>query len=204
MYTPAQFAEKDNNKIISLVQNNPFGILISEHQGSPCINHLPFLFEPNVGEKGTLIGHMARNNTQCESLAHNKSVIAIFTAADGYISPTHYSTPSVPTWNYAAVHLQGKPTLIEDSVGIEHILEKMTAHFESNQSTPWELNFPVEKSKLLNMIVGFEIEIQHIEAKFKLSQNKTPTEQQTIIKALSQSNHSGDIELSKLMLSYFG
>jgi transcriptional regulator len=203
MYTPEQFTENDSQKIVDLVKKNPFGMLITEHNGSLCINHYPFLFECETGSRGVLIGHMAKNNPQWKSFSEDKPVTAVFNGAHGYISPTLYATPGVPTWNYATVHLQGKPTLIEDTAGVENILEKMTAHFESNQSTPWKLNFPVAKDKLLSMIVGFEIEIQKSEGKFKLSQNKTPQEQQHIISELAQSNHTGDIELSTLMASYF-
>ena len=85
----------------------------------------------------------------------------------------------------------------------EGILEKLTTHFESNQRNPWEISFPLEKSKLLQMIVGLEINIQKIEGKFKLSQNRTPQEQQNIINQLGQSSHYEDIELSRCMASYF-
>ncbi|MEE9423968.1 MAG: FMN-binding negative transcriptional regulator [Methylococcales bacterium] len=204
MYIPEQFAEKDFEKITGLVKNNPFGMLISEHNGSPCIVHLPFLFEPNVGSHGKLVGHMAKDNPQWKSLIEDKSVVVVFNGAHGYISPTLYSTPGVPTWNYAVAHLHGKPTVIEDPAGIENILEKLTTCFESNLPNPWKFSFPVNKSKLLQMIVGFEINIQKIEGKFKLSQNKTPQERQNIINELSESSSSDDLELSKFMASYFG
>jgi transcriptional regulator len=204
MYIPEQFIEEDFKRIIDLVKNNPFGMLITEHDGSPCISHLPFLIESNTGSYGKLIGHMARDNSQWKSLTETESVIVVFNGAHGYVSPTLYSTPGVPTWNYAVVHLHGKPTVIEDSAGVENILEKLTTRFESNKPDPWKLSFPIEKSKLLQMIVGFEVEIQKIEGKFKLSQNRKPQEQQNIINELGKSNHNGDVELSKLMASYFG
>jgi transcriptional regulator len=204
MYIPEQFIEEDFKRIIDLVKNNPFGMLITEHEGSPCISHLPFLIESNTGSYGKLIGHMARDNSQWKSLTETESVIVVFNGAHGYVSPTLYSTPGVPTWNYAVVHLHGKPTVIEDSAGVENILKKLTTRFESNKPDPWKLSFPMEKSKLLQMIVGFEVEIQKIEGKFKLSQNRKPQEQQNIINELGKSNHNGDVELSKLMASYFG
>ena len=204
MYIPEQFIEEDFKKIIDLVKNNPFGMLITEYEGYPCISHLPFLIESNTGSYGKLIGHVARDNSQWKSLTETESVIVVFNGAHGYVSPTLYSTPGVPTWNYAVVHLHGKPTVIEDSAGVENILEKLTTRFESNKPNPWKLNFPIEKSKLLQMIVGFEVDIQKIEGKFKLSQNRKPQEQQNIINELGKSNHNGDIELSKFMASYFG
>ena len=110
----------------------------------PCFSHLPFLFEPNIGSYGKLIGHMAKDNSQWKSLG-KKSVLVLFNGAHGYVSPTLYSTPG-------QVYLHGIMllTIIEDSVGVESILDKLTTHFESNQAKPWELSFPVEKNKLGN------------------------------------------------------
>jgi transcriptional regulator len=203
MYIPEQFVEQNFSKITDLINNNPFGMLITEHDGYPCISHLPFLFEPNAGSRGKLIGHMARDNPQWKSLIGTKSVVVVFNGVHGYISPTLYSTPGVPTWNYAVVHCHGKPLVIEDPAGVENILEKLTTHFESNQTNPWELSFPIDKKKLLQMIVGFEIDIQTIEGKFKLSQNRTPQEQRNIINELGQSSHHGDVELSRFMELYY-
>lgn len=203
MYIPEKFAEEDFKRITALVESNPFGMLIIVDEGSPTISHLPFLFEPNIGSHGKLIGHMAKDNLQWKSLKEAKSVLVVFKGAHGYISPTLYSTPGVPTWNYAVVHLQGKPSVIEDPAGVENILNLLTTHFESSQPNPWKLSFPVEKSQLLQMIVGFEIDIKNIEAKFKLSQNKTAQEQQNIISELGKSNHIGDTYLSQFMATYF-
>ncbi len=81
--------------------------------------------------------------------------------------------------------------------------DKLTTHFESNQINPWGLSFPIDKKKLLQMIVGFEIDIQTIEGKFKLSQNRTSEEQRNIINELGQSSHHGDVELSRFMELYY-
>lgn len=178
-------------------------MLITEHDGYPCISHLPFLFEPDVGSHGKLIGHMAKDNPQWKSLIGIESIVVVFNGAHGYISPTLYSTPGVPTWNYAVVHLHGKPTVIEDPAEVEDILDKLTTNFESSQLNPWEMSFPIEKNKLLQMIVGFEIDIQTIKGKFKLSQNRTAQEQQNIINELGQSSHQGDVELSRFMELYY-
>jgi transcriptional regulator len=204
MYTPKQFVEKDFKRITDLVINNPFGMLITQDKDCPCISHLPFLFEYNSGSHGKLIGHMAKENPQWKSLIGNESVLVVFNGAHGYVSPTLYSTLGVPTWNYAVAHLHGKATVIEDREGVEKILDKLTTHFESNQEKPWKMSFPGDKNKLLQMIVGFEIDIQKIEGKFKLSQNRTPEEQQNIIKELGKSSLSRDNELSKFIQSYFG
>ncbi len=204
MYTPKQFVEKDFKKIAGLINHNPFGMLITQQDGSPSISHLPFLFEKNSNSQGKLISHMAKENPQWKFLIENELALVVFNGAHGYVSPMLYSNPGVPTWNYAVVHIHGKATVIEDLVGVEQILDKLTTHFESSQKKPWEMSFPRDKNKLLQMIVGFEIDIQKIEGKFKLSQNRTLEEQQNIMKELGKSSLSRDNELSKFMQSYFG
>ncbi len=207
MYIPEQFTEENFERITGLIKSNPFGMLITMQDNSPFVSHLPFLFDSCFGTHGKLIAHMAKENPQWHSLISSESVLVVFNGAHGYISPTWYSNSGVPTWNYAVVHLHGNPTLIEDSAELEDILVKLTDEFESKNQNSWKLNLSEEKKekkeKLLKMIVGFEIKIHKIEGKFKLSQNRSPQDQQNVINELGKSAQCGDIELSKFMESYF-
>lgn len=205
MYLPTQFAEKNVETTIGLVNSNPLGMLITGNDARPMVSHLPFMYESCEESSGQLIGHMARENPQWRSILENQQVLVVFNGPHGYVSPQWYSTPGVPTWNYAVVHVLGKATVFEDSAGVEKTLDKLTSHFESRFLNPWRPAFPAEKTKqLLHMIVGIEIDVIHIAGKFKLSQNRSAQEQQHIIHELGTSDHSGDRELAKFMTTYFG
>jgi len=200
MYVPDHFKETNPERISSLIDGYPFGMLVTVPEGVPFVSHLPFLFEHSAGSHGKLLGHMARANPQWQHLAAGSEVLAVFQGPHAYVSPSWYSSPGVPTWNYAVVHVRGKPLLIETEPELEALVDKLTHVHESHQPNPWKPNLAGERrSRLLKMIVGFEIEITNIEGKFKLSQNRPLEDQQRVVKELSQSNSQIEAAVSELM-----
>ena len=124
----------------------------------------------------------------------------VFQGPHAYVSPAWYASPGVPTWNYAVVHLRGRPRLIESAAALEALLERLTHAHEAGQAAPWKANLNGERrDQLFNMIVGFEIEVTEIQAKFKLSQNRSITDRQRVIQALSQSDRPTDHAVAQLM-----
>jgi transcriptional regulator len=200
MYIPEHFKETNPERISALIEGHPFGMLVTAPEGVPFVSHLPFIFERTAGTQGRLLGHMARANPQWQHFSKGSEVLAVFQGPHAYVSPSWYSSPGVPTWNYAVVHLRGNPRIIEDETELETLVEQLTRVHESPMPSPWEPKLTVERrSKLLNMIVGFEIEITHIQGKFKLSQNRPLEDQQHVVEELSQSNNQADTSLAKLM-----
>jgi transcriptional regulator len=118
MYTPAHFAETDLSKLHAAIESYSFGTLISRHEEALTASHLPLLLKRDGGtpaQFGTLLGHMAKANTQWEQ-GVGKEVLAIFSGPHAYISPTWYQEEkTVPTWNYLAVHAYGRLDLVRDS-----------------------------------------------------------------------------------------
>ena len=201
MYIPEYFKETNPERISALIKDNSFGTLITVPNGGvPFVSYLPFLYESPADSNGKLLGHMARKNPQWQHFSSGSEVLAIFQGPHAYISPSWYSSPGVPTWNYAVVHLCGKARLIEDKSKLETLLEQLTQVHESQMPNPWEPKFTGERSsKLLDMIVGFEIEITDIQGKFKLSQNRSLEDRQRIIEELNQSSKQSETAVAKLM-----
>lgn len=200
MYIPEHFKETNPERIAALIEGHPFGMLVTTPEGAPFVSHLPFLFERSTGSQGKLLGHMARANPQWQHFSAGSEVLAVFQGPHTYVSPSWYSSPGVPTWNYAVIHLRGKPRLIEGESELEALLEQLTHVHESHMPSPWKPNLTGERrTKLLNMIVGFEIEITHIQGKFKLSQNRPLEDQQRVVEELSQSSNQTDTAVAKLM-----
>jgi len=200
MYTPEHFKEANTERISALIQHNSFGMLVTAPEGAPFVSHLPFMFEPNEGAKGVLLGHMARSNPQWQHLSSGGEVLAVFQGPHAYVSPSWYSSPGVPTWNYAVVHLRGKSSLIESESELAALIEQLTHVYESRMPNPWKPELAGERrKKLLNMIVGFRIEVTSIQAKFKLSQNRPSEDQQSVVGKLSQSGNQTEVAVSKLM-----
>lgn len=200
MYIPDHFKEANLERISSLIEGYPFGMLVTAPDGVPFVSHLPFLFERSVGSQGKLLGHMARANPQWQHFSTGGEVLAVFQGPHAYVSPSWYSSPGVPTWNYAVVHLRGNPKLIENESELEALVEQLTHVHESHISSSWKPSLTGERrSKLLGMIVGFEIEITDIQGKFKLSQNRSLEDQHRVIEKLNQSNNQTEVAVAKLM-----
>lgn len=198
MYLPEHFKESDAGRALALVDANPFGMLVTTADGEPFVSHLPFLLlHDRDGARPRLLGHLARANPQWRHFAPGREVLAVFQGPHAYVSPGWYTSPGgVPTWNYAVVHLRGVPRVVEDAAELEALLEAMTrAHEGTRQSDP----IPEYKAKLLEMVVGFEIEVSDIQAKFKLSQNRPAEDRRRVMQALERSGHQSDAAVARLM-----
>ncbi|WP_417382645.1 FMN-binding negative transcriptional regulator [Gimesia sp.] len=188
MYVPSSFAETDLNTLHRFIERHSFATLVTHAGDCPFASHLPLLLDRSEGEFGQLIGHLAKANTQADQL-QSVSPLAIFHGPHAYISPTWYeSDHTVPTWNYQAVHVYGSCTLETDPAQLKQILNQYVAFYEAGQPAPWSI--PDSDAdfvdSLLPAIVGFRIQIERIEGKFKLNQNHSAERQQKVINALRQ------------------
>lgn len=200
MYLPEHFKETTPERIAAIIDGHPFGMLVTAPDGVPFVSHLPFIFERSAGTKGKLLCHMARANPQWQHFASCCEVLVVFQGPHAYISPSWYTSPGVPTWNYAVVHLRGKPRFIEAEADLEALVERLTHVHEAGMESPWKPDLADERrSRLLAMIVGVEIEVTDIQGKFKLGQNRSPEDRQNVIEKLSQSGNQAEAAVAKLM-----
>lgn len=188
MYIPDDFKETDPERLVALLRDYPFGMLVTLRAGLPFVTHIPFLYERRQDGTQVLRGHVAKANPQWQDLAENQTALVVFQGPHAYVSPRWYQTPGVPTWNYAVVHVSGKARLLQDVAALEKLLVELTTAYESAQPAPWRPELSGERrEKLLGMIVGFEIEIQEIQGKFKLSQNRSENDRRNVIEQLEKS-----------------
>lgn len=191
MYLPTAFAETNLNTLHDFIERHGFGMLVSSHGEAPLASHLPFLLDRSRGTQGTLWGHVARANPHWRELPE-RPVMAVFAGPHAYVSPTWYeAADTVPTWNYVAVHVYGRAETIEDEQGLLEILRRTTELHERPLSQPWSFDEsdPYIR-RLLAAVVGFRIEIERIEGKWKLNQNHPLERQAKVIAALEE---RGDI-----------
>jgi len=200
MYIPAAFAETDLPKLHDFIEQNSFGLLASQVDGLPFASHLPFLLERTNGAHGTLVGHMARANPQWEQI-DGKTVLAVFSGPHAYISPTWYEAEQVvPTWNYVAVHAYGRVELVQTEDGLLEIVQQSVMLYERSLPRPWSFDpSSTFVKRLLTQIVGFRIEIEKIEGKFKLNQNHPVERRQKVIHALEQRDDEDALAVAALM-----
>jgi transcriptional regulator len=196
LYVPAHFRVEENAELVDFMRHNAFATLVSAGDAGLHASHVPLLVDI-YGGKVVLRGHVARANTQWEALEAAKNVVAIFHGPHAYVSPTWYVTqPSVPTWNYAAVHAAGTARLT-DEAELHEIVSELSAKYEAGNNPPWRLSEQPAAyvSSMLGAIVGFEIEVERLDGKFKLSQNR-PVEIPRVAERLEA---SGEKALAQLM-----
>ncbi|MAP80035.1 MAG: transcriptional regulator [Aequorivita sp.] len=189
MYPPPHHQSHDIEKMISVVKNFPLGALITAKNGRPYITHIPFIYNENLKR---LVAHVDCSNPQMETLLENAIVTAVFNGPDTYISPSVYTTPQLPTYNYIKVHVTGKLKLIRNAEEAKKTLVDMTDFLEGkNQKYSLKMdNHNMEK--LINYIQAFEIEITNWEGKFKLSQDKNHTDFQRAKMELKKNSRKKD------------
>jgi transcriptional regulator len=185
MYVPAAFAERDLARLHDFIELYSFGLLVSQVDALPFATHLPFLLDRKAGPYGALIGHVARANPQWRE-AGGQTVLAIFSGPHTYISPSWYEAEQVvPTWNYTAVHAYGPIQIIEDQSGLREIVQKTVRLYESVMPRPWSFDASgTFAERMLAQIVGFRIEIDKIEGKWKLNQNHPVERREKVVRAL--------------------
>ena len=191
MYIPESFAETDLPTLHEFMRQHSFATLVTQHEGLPFASHLPLSIDSNMGANGAVLGHMARNNEQWRDFADGAEVLVIFQGAHAYVSPSGYepNPMSVPTWNFTAVHAYGKARILSEDELVA-TLHQLVDENEKTLSSPWKLELTqAMRERMLGAIVGFEISLNRIEGKFKLSQNRSLQDRKNVITQLQQSAH---------------
>jgi transcriptional regulator len=200
VYTPKHFQLSDHQEAIAFMQKYSFATIVTMLNGVPEATHLPFLVEQR-GEQLVLISHFAKANPQSAAV-FNETSLVIFTEPHAYISPSNYEKEqNVPTWNYLSVHAYGKATLIDNKPKVANLLEKMISFYEADYKKQWDKLPDDYKLKMMNGITAFEIVVTDLQAKKKLSQNRTEVERGNIIASLSNSPDKNEQEIAAYMSS---
>ncbi len=181
MYPPPHHQTGDRKKMIKVMKDFPFGILVTAKENQPFITHIPIIYNESTGR---LVAHIDAMNPQVETLNDGDSATVIFKGPDCYVSPSVYSTEQLPTWNYIIVHISGIIHRINEPAAVKKTMMDMTAFLEGD-----EPNFVLQKDnpkmdRMVNYIKAFEIEITDWEGKFKLSQDKSPEDYELAREAL--------------------
>lgn len=197
LYVPPHFRPDNPQDLVALMQRHAFATLVTSGPRGLDVSHLPFATDRGSDGKIRLQAHMARANGQWEALEEAAHLVAIFHGPHAYVSPGWYQNhPSVPTWNYAVVHAHGRARLM-DEAELHELVIRLSNTYEAGRPKPWragELPAPYV-STMLKAIVGFEIEVERLEGKFKASQNR-PAEIPRVIEALEE---DGEPEMAAFM-----
>ncbi len=205
MYVPKHFSVSDRARIIELVRTNPLATLVTLVDGTLEATHVPVVVDPDRGEHGAVRFHLAGANPTAKALNGELEGMLVFTGAHTYVSPDWYENEHlVPTWNYAAVHVWGKPAPMGDQ-SLCRLLDDLSA-FQENQIPDKRLwtsdKLPADLyEKMRGAIVGFDMPVDRLDAKWKMSQNRGRKDRAGVVKALSALGGDQREAVAKIMTS---
>jgi transcriptional regulator len=185
MYLPASFEERDVDRLVAFADRHPFATVITPAGDGLRVSHVPVLVRRR-GPHVVVAGHLARANDHWRALRAGAQTTAVFHGPHAYISPTWYATsPAVPTWNYAVVHVTGAATLVEDGAATEAHVGALSARFERGPDAWSPAAMPDDlRDQLLGAVVGFELRAERMQGKLKLGQNRSVEDRRGVVAAL--------------------
>jgi transcriptional regulator len=199
VYIPEHFRVRDHAAALAFMRANPFAILVSSTEDGPFATHLPLVVRESGGQVVTR-GHVAKANPHWRYLEQQPQCLVIFHGPHAYISPKNYTTREVvPTWNFGTAHLYGNARVFSAPDELLGMLHELIPMFEPAYAEQWASLSQSYRERMLSHIVGFEIAVTRIEAKFKLSQNRTREEQENVITSLEPASDTVVSGTARLM-----
>ena len=190
MYVPSHFAA-DPETVHDLLLHQGASDLVTSTAEGLVATLLPFVYDSSVGEHGALLGHVARNNDQWRLRSLGEALV-IVRGTDAYVSPSWYATKAehgrvVPTWNYVTAHVYGDLVVHDDPAWVEALVRRLTDHHEAREPRPWSVDDAPAAyvAGQLRAIVGVEVVVSRIEAKVKMSQNRSAADMDGVVAGLA-------------------
>ncbi len=198
MYIPKINLVQDKIEIVEFMKRFSFATIITSKNNFPVATHLPFLVSQK-DENVVLSSHFARANKHWKELENN-NVLVIFSDPHAYTAPKNYEKElNVPTWNYISVHAYGQGKIIDGPEKVFGLLEDTIDNYDASYKQQWD-NLPLDfKLRMPKGIVAFDVVVTDLQAKKKLSQNKTESEQFKIINSLSKSSDTNEQIIAEYM-----
>jgi transcriptional regulator len=192
VYVPQHFAPPDDAAVQDLLRRHGAADLVTSTADGLRASLLPFVYdEPDDDHPhGRLLGHVARPNEQWRLPVIGEAMV-IVRGPDAYVSPAWYPSKAehgrvVPTWNYVTAHVYGPLVVHDDADWVESLVRRLTAKHEDGREPGWSLDDapPEYVAGQLRAIVGLEVAITRVEAKWKLSQNRPEGDRVGVVAAL--------------------
>ena len=209
MYIPHHFAVDDVEQARAFVASRAAVDFVTvDVAGQPLATLMPCVWVPAEGGFGTLVMHMARANEQWKTIDEGSRGLAIVHGEQAYVSPSYYQSKKehgrvVPTWNYTSVHLSGTVRISEDVEEIRNAITLVTDMHEGVRAHPWKVTDAPDEfiTGQLKAIVAVTMTIDRVEAKAKVSQNRSEADQAGVVEAFTQSEITSERHIAHLMNS---
>ena len=194
MYQPShgRFAVADPAALLAELVRQVPATLVTLGEDGLRASILPMLFDPDDGDHGTLRGHLARPNPQWRDAGSGVEALAIFDGPDAYVSPALYEEKRltgkvVPTWNYVTILAHGALVARPEPEWLLPHVRRLVERHEAGRAEPWSIDDAPDGyvETMVRAIVGLELRITRLEAKRKLSQNRSAADIAGVIAGLA-------------------
>lgn len=207
MYQPPHFREDRIEVMQELMRAHPFATLVSVQEGRLAADHLPLVIFPELSEKGTVRGHIAKADPLWkEREGLSATILAVFQGPQAYVTPSWYPSKKehgkvVPTWNYAVVQAHGELVFHDDPVWLVEHLQEITQRQEEHRPAPWAVHDAPNDymARQLKGIVGIEFVISQLEGKWKVSQNRNEQDRMGVQQSLLLEAGDDAVAVSRLV-----
>jgi len=206
LYLPPHFKQAESEAIHRAIGAARLATLVTMGSHGLEASHVPILLDVTAGAPSAIRGHLARANAQWRRADPAVPALAVLLGPDAYVSPSWYATKKetgkvVPTWNYVAVHAYGRVEFFQDSERLRAIVTQLTARLEGRRREPWAVSdAPADYIEAqLKAIVGFRLEIDRLEGKWKLSQNRTAEDRRGVVEGLKAEGGAPEAAVARLM-----
>lgn len=191
-YPPELFLERNPQRLYAVIERFRFATVISARgPDDPLVTQVPLTLDRSRGAKGILFGHMDRANPHVD-LLDGRKVLVLFHGPNAYISPKLSKENVLPTWNSITVRVHGRVTLLEGRAPVVRGLCGLAAQAEDGGRL---LPEDPRIERLIDFIVGFEIEIEEIVGRFKLSQDRSEADQRSAAVEMARKTEAGQREI---------
>lgn len=195
----------DETEVKRLVRENPWVTFVSQTDEGMVASHYPTMLDEDA-DGIVLLTHFGRPDEKLHGVGSEREMLMIVQGAHGYVSPSWYGDPKdmVPTWNHVTAHLYGVPEVLTHDQNLV-VLERLVDYFERGMPNAKSLRIdPKSADKLAKGTIGLRIPITRVEARKKLSQNRTDVDRDSIIEHLSGEGRYSSAELADEMLRVEG
>ncbi|WP_406205837.1 FMN-binding negative transcriptional regulator [Kitasatospora sp. NBC_01560] len=192
-----------------IMLDHPLATLTSNGEAAPFATHVPSLLPPGTPEDAplaglSLIGHMTRANPHWQALTDGTRARMMFDGPYGYVTPTVYRTdPAAPTWDFTSVHVQGRLRLVQDQEETLQIVRWTVETLEERFGDKWDAGTSLDYFRSILPGVGaFYLEIESVDAMFKLSQEKSAEVQERVIRRFEEDGGNSYGRLAQVMREF--
>ena len=208
MYIPKLFHETNWPAIRQVIEENSFATIVSCNAGIPTATHAPLRLVEAADGTAKLQGHVSKANPHWRLFEDDGRSLVIFAGPNSYVSPRWYDHVNVPTWNYIAIHVYGKPRLVTSAGEMRELMKGLVDRYEGPEEagraetgTRYTLEGlpPDFLESQMKGIVGFEILVDEIQASFKLSQNRDQKNYENVIAELRMTHHQDAQRVAEVM-----